>query len=301
MTYPSSASDPAALRAQAADALRAGDKPRARDLLAQAIRLNPADDQNWLWLSGAVETDDERRRCLERALLLNPNNQAARRGLALLAAGPAAPASVPASPPLDARSADAPTLPGRLATRAAEPTPPPAPSARPPADVPVDSLASLRPSMSSRSLRLPRPALIAAAGLAVVVLGYLVARFAFGLGGSAPTAALPTAAATATPTPTRTPTAVPPTRTPTPLPSPTPTPAGVTPAPLPTSDVPAAAELIEQGLAQMQQKDYRAAIASFTAALGRDPESADAFFNRGLARAASGDHRGAIVNYEHVL
>src|SRR5262249_57584564 len=98
MMHPSSASDPAALRAQAADALRAGDKPRARDLLAQAIRLNPADDQNWLWLSGAVETDDERQRCLERALQLNPNNQAARRGLALLVAGSAAPGSAPMPP-----------------------------------------------------------------------------------------------------------------------------------------------------------------------------------------------------------
>src|SRR5262245_59628381 len=300
MTQSPSPNDAAALREEAARALRAGDKQRARDLLAQAIRLNPADDQNWLWLSGAVDTDDERRRCLERALQINPSNQAARRGLALLATGPAASGGAPAAPPPNVRSADAPTLPGRLASsRAAEP--PPAPVApTTPLDALADPFAGLRASTSRRRLRLPKPALIAVAGLAVIVLGYLVARFAFGPGNNQPVAVAPTVAL-ATSTPTRTPTAVPPTRTPTPLPSPTPTPAGVTPVPLPTSSVPAAAELIQQGQAQMQQQDYRAAIASFTAALGRDPESADAFFNRGLARAASGDHRGAIVNYEHVL
>ena len=70
MTQPPSPNDSAGLREEAARALRAGDKQRARDLLAQAIRVNPADYQNWLWLSGAVETDDERRRCLERVLYL---------------------------------------------------------------------------------------------------------------------------------------------------------------------------------------------------------------------------------------
>src|SRR5690349_14975978 len=100
MTYsPSSPNDPAALLAQAVDALRTGDRAKARDLLGQAIRLNPGDDRLWLWLSGAVETDDERRRCLERALQLNPGNQAARRGLAQLAAGPSTPSpAVPAVP-----------------------------------------------------------------------------------------------------------------------------------------------------------------------------------------------------------
>src|SRR5215470_12061485 len=126
---PSSPSDPASLLTQAVDALRAGDKARARDLLGQAIRLNPADDRAWLWLSGAVETDDERRRCLERALQLNPRNEAARRGLAALAAEtatlsgtpasagssgprPAAPGGTPAS---TGPSGPTPATPGRLA------------------------------------------------------------------------------------------------------------------------------------------------------------------------------------------
>src|SRR5512132_1311729 len=121
---PPSPTDPAALRDEAARALRTGDRARARDLLGQAIRLNPADDQNWLWLSGAVETVDERRRCLERALEINPRNQAARRGLALLAAEDA-PSSAPTPPAASSSAKTSPAAPGRFADlRAAEPPPP---------------------------------------------------------------------------------------------------------------------------------------------------------------------------------
>jgi hypothetical protein len=42
------------------------------------LQLNEA---AWLWLSSAVETDDERIGCLEKALEINPANDAARRGL----------------------------------------------------------------------------------------------------------------------------------------------------------------------------------------------------------------------------
>src|SRR5262245_12069750 len=78
--------DPETLLAQGIAALKAGDRAGARDLLAQVIRLNPSDERAWLWLSGAVETDDERRRCLERVLQINPQNAAAQRGLAALTA-----------------------------------------------------------------------------------------------------------------------------------------------------------------------------------------------------------------------
>jgi hypothetical protein len=99
--------DPEQILAQGIEAVKAGDRPRARELLARAIRLNPADDRAWLWLSGAVETDDDRRRCLERVLQLNPGNQAAQRGLAAMApAASVAPAAVPPAPPTPARAAD---------------------------------------------------------------------------------------------------------------------------------------------------------------------------------------------------
>src|SRR5438552_1091733 len=85
-------------------ALKAGDNARARELLGQAIRRNPRDERPWLWLSGAVETDPERRQCLERVLMLNPHNAAARNGLAMLAA---AAADAPVAPVAPAAAASA--------------------------------------------------------------------------------------------------------------------------------------------------------------------------------------------------
>src|SRR4051794_17202992 len=123
--------DVAALRSQGISALKAGDMARARELLAQAIQRNPRDELSWLWLSGAVDTDYDRRRCLERVLVLNPQNQAARQGLAQLAAPGASPAptSVPpvAVPPVSARGAP-PSEPARVAESREQilaPLPPP--------------------------------------------------------------------------------------------------------------------------------------------------------------------------------
>jgi len=78
------------------NSLRAGNKSEARRLLLQAVRENPADEQAWLWLSGAVETARERLYCLERVLAINPNNEAARLGKArLLQSEQTAPACEP--------------------------------------------------------------------------------------------------------------------------------------------------------------------------------------------------------------
>lgn len=95
-------------------ALKAGDKALARRLLQEAIRQNPADVQAWLWLSGAVDTDKERAFCLQQVLRLDPNHQAAARGLAQLVARGAvslqpgsessSQTSAPVSPVADSRS-----------------------------------------------------------------------------------------------------------------------------------------------------------------------------------------------------
>ena len=65
-------------------ALKHGDTVRARELLRQAVEENPDDLKAWLWLSGAVETDEERIACLQRVLELNPDHEAAKLGLAKL-------------------------------------------------------------------------------------------------------------------------------------------------------------------------------------------------------------------------
>jgi hypothetical protein len=80
------------LTQQGITALQANDKARAHDLLGKALHIEPHNEQAWLWLSGAVQSDAERRYCLERVLVLNPHNAAAQRGIAIL------PAALPVSP-----------------------------------------------------------------------------------------------------------------------------------------------------------------------------------------------------------
>jgi hypothetical protein len=62
-------------------ALNAGRKAKAHNLLMQVVQQDERNEMAWLWLSGAVDTDEERRICLENVLAINPNNGVARRGL----------------------------------------------------------------------------------------------------------------------------------------------------------------------------------------------------------------------------
>jgi hypothetical protein len=62
-------------------AAREGRREEARELLQQALQADPRSEQGWLWMSAVVETDDERRICLERVLTINPKNQTAQAGL----------------------------------------------------------------------------------------------------------------------------------------------------------------------------------------------------------------------------
>ena len=71
-------------------ALRGGDRQTAADLLREVVAAEPTHEKAWLWLSGAVETAEERRHCLEQALALNPANETARRSLAKLPPKPVA-------------------------------------------------------------------------------------------------------------------------------------------------------------------------------------------------------------------
>jgi hypothetical protein len=65
-------------------ALKAGHKAEARNLLTQVVEQDQHNEMAWLWLSGAVEADDDKRTCLENVLAINPNNTAAKRGLAMI-------------------------------------------------------------------------------------------------------------------------------------------------------------------------------------------------------------------------
>src|SRR5437867_4204258 len=97
MTTTNNKAEAERLLGEAMKALRVGDRERARTLLAQAVGLDEQNEQAWLWLSGAVETEEEQRICLENVLALTPGNQAARQGLDLL--GPRPPTAPPGQEP----------------------------------------------------------------------------------------------------------------------------------------------------------------------------------------------------------
>jgi len=91
--------DTAALLYSAVAALRSGDRQTAHTLLQQVLDKDPKNEQAWLWMSGTVDSPVEQRECLEVVLVLNPGNEAAQRGLAVLRAAEPPPEPVPWSAP----------------------------------------------------------------------------------------------------------------------------------------------------------------------------------------------------------
>lgn len=77
---------------RAVAAAQANDHSTAYHLLKQVLVIQPRNEQAWLWLSGVVESDAERRYCLEQVVMRNPSHTAAQRGLDIL------PHVIPVSP-----------------------------------------------------------------------------------------------------------------------------------------------------------------------------------------------------------
>jgi hypothetical protein len=69
---------------KAVELLRDGDILAARRLLSDIVKVDPNNEQAWLWLSSAVTDEERRRECLERVLRINPKNQAAHLALVAL-------------------------------------------------------------------------------------------------------------------------------------------------------------------------------------------------------------------------
>lgn len=66
------------------EAYRGGKQSEARKLLEKAIELDDYNEQAWMWLSAVVETEEEKRTCLENVVVINPDNEEAKRGLKML-------------------------------------------------------------------------------------------------------------------------------------------------------------------------------------------------------------------------
>lgn len=103
------------------NAYRAGRKDEARALLMRAVELDQYNEMGWIWLSAVVDTPEEQRTCLENVLVINPNNETARKGLDVLANK-----SAPNTPPPPPKQADD-ILAGASFTAAPAPAPSPPP------------------------------------------------------------------------------------------------------------------------------------------------------------------------------
>lgn len=69
-------------------AVKNGENERAQELLLAVIKADEDNEQAWLWLSGTVDSNEERQICLENVLVINPDNATAKRGLELLGYAP---------------------------------------------------------------------------------------------------------------------------------------------------------------------------------------------------------------------
>jgi tetratricopeptide (TPR) repeat protein len=65
-------------------ALQQGKIEQARELLLRVVEQDEANEEAWLWLSGAVDDPEDQRTALENVLALNPQNQHALYGLDVL-------------------------------------------------------------------------------------------------------------------------------------------------------------------------------------------------------------------------
>ena len=65
----------------AIEAIKAGDREAGKRLLVRVIQQDPRNEMAWLWMTRVVDSNEERVKCLQYVLEINPNNEAARRGL----------------------------------------------------------------------------------------------------------------------------------------------------------------------------------------------------------------------------
>ncbi len=67
------------------EAAKKDDPALAWELLLAVVEEDEKNEEAWLWLSSVVESDEDKRICLENVLVINPENAPAKRGLTRLA------------------------------------------------------------------------------------------------------------------------------------------------------------------------------------------------------------------------
>ncbi|HEX7976051.1 MAG TPA: tetratricopeptide repeat protein, partial [Anaerolineales bacterium] len=262
---------------EAIEAVRKGQRGRARDLLTRLLRADQANPEYWLWMSAVVDSLKERVYCLQTVLQLDPNNIAARRGLVVLGAQP--PEIILESRPLARRQWETP--------RQAAPGP--------------GGVTGLLANPTGRYLAL--------GGLALVLIG-LVLGGTFAFGGGRPAALIPSRTygppSTFTPTPTLLPRLNPPSPTPaSTFSGPTPLwmglPATYTPTPLYVSTPHSVSEAFRSGLRAYGGGDWPKALTYFRQASQVEPGAADIQYYIGEAERFMGNAPEAKAAYDQAI
>ena len=106
-------------------AAKSGQAQKARSLIMQALEHDEHNVQAWIWLSGVVDSLEERQICLENVLTIDPSNKMAQKGLSLLEKQQGLPqsSSSPAPPPSTTKKPSTPPPPSpSVRTSPSEPT-----------------------------------------------------------------------------------------------------------------------------------------------------------------------------------
>ena len=147
---------------QAITFIKSGDRQTGAQLLAELLKADPENETAWLWMSSVVTTEEQQRHCLEQALIINPSNQMAKRGLVELiqreeADQPEPTIEAPQEPISAALEIEpeATLISSRLAGLQSEPGERPEPVERPPE--PVSSPVEVEPPAPSSRLAKLRP------------------------------------------------------------------------------------------------------------------------------------------------
>lgn len=262
---------------EAINALRLGNRVRARDLLTRLLKTDQKNATYWVWLSAAVDTQKERLYCLQMALKADPQNAAAKRGLILLGGLPPDD-SVPPFPINRARLWE-------------------------------ENLSiPQEPKEKKRGWANPVVQLFVILGIAAVVLGGLFIGGSWLFPNSASQYLFRTPTRRPTVTITFTPTVTPLFRTPTPT-FLGPTPLWMfldstytqTPLYVMTQHPIVSRSAFEAGLRFLGAKDYANALALFQQAITLEPDAADIYYYIGETYRGEGEYRSARDAYQEAI
>lgn len=262
---------------EAIDAIKQGQRRRARDLLTRLLRADQQSPVYWLWMSSVVDTVKEQIYCLQQVQRFDPENAAAKRGLALVGA-------------LSSERTVSPMPPIRRNWQV---------------DVEEEPPQGIRALWANPALRL-----VVFVGIGIVVFGLILGGiFGFGRRAASPVAARPTRTPGAPPTFTLTPTLI---KTDSNIATPTPTFIGqmplwmlleatYTPTPEYVNTPHPISEAYRLAQRASARHDLEAALGFYKDASQNEPDAPDIHYHIGEVERLRGNYEAALVAYDQAI